>query len=183
MYNIIHSGFKLKRFSRGDVILHNTLVKVGVGLGGNSKMDFAYFRNNLAFGGPTYGIVFPGGYDTGLPYAADVIDPGPHSSFDYDAVGVWGTPYLARIGGEPFSAVEKNGIEQLDFDKTFNNVTFPGHPFQITKHAPDLRPLPDARVIDAGLVIPNINDHFTGSAPDCGAYEAGAELPKYGPRL
>jgi hypothetical protein len=182
MYNIIHSGFKLKRFSRGDVVLHNTLVKVGVGLGGNSRMDYAYFRNNLAFGGPTYNIVIPGGYDTGLPYAADMIDPGLHSSFDYDAIGVWGVPYQARIGDKPFTAVEKNGIERLDFNKTFSNVKFPQEPFAITQQAPDLRPASGASVIDAALLIPNVNDEFTGNAPDCGAYEAGQEFPEYGPR-
>lgn len=36
--------------------------------------------------------------------------------------------------------------------------------------------------IDAGVALPSINDDFTGSAPDLGAYEVGAELPVYGPR-
>ncbi len=33
MYNVVHAAFKLKRFSRGDVVLHNTVIKVGTGLG------------------------------------------------------------------------------------------------------------------------------------------------------
>lgn len=36
--------------------------------------------------------------------------------------------------------------------------------------------------IDAGDVLPNINDDFTGKAPDLGAYEFGKPLPQYGPR-
>jgi hypothetical protein len=36
--------------------------------------------------------------------------------------------------------------------------------------------------MDAGTVIPNINDAFTGRAPDLGAYEFGQALPIYGPR-
>ena len=36
--------------------------------------------------------------------------------------------------------------------------------------------------VDAGVVIPNITDGFTGKAPDLGAYELGALLPQYGPR-
>ncbi len=36
--------------------------------------------------------------------------------------------------------------------------------------------------IDAGAILPNINDGFLGSAPDLGAYEAGQPLPTYGPR-
>jgi hypothetical protein len=182
MYNIIHSGFKLKRFSRGDVVLHNTLIKIGVGLGGNSKMDYAFFRNNLTFGGPTYGVVLPGGYDTGRPFASDVIAPGRHSSFDYDAVGVWGTPYRAQIGKQKFEDVEKHGTGKLDFSATFPQVSFPENALSVTRLVPDLRPSLQSNVIDAGEVIPNVNDDFNGKAPDCGAFEQGKVLPHYGPR-
>jgi len=36
--------------------------------------------------------------------------------------------------------------------------------------------------VDAGLILPNINDGFAGTAPDLGAYELGQPLPSYGPR-
>lgn len=36
--------------------------------------------------------------------------------------------------------------------------------------------------MDAGAVLVNINDNFTGKAPDLGAYELGQDLPLYGPR-
>ena len=36
--------------------------------------------------------------------------------------------------------------------------------------------------MDAGAILPNINDGFIGSAPDLGAYELGQPLPTYGPR-
>lgn len=36
--------------------------------------------------------------------------------------------------------------------------------------------------IDAGLVLPNINDNYTGAAPDLGAAESGCPSPIYGPR-
>jgi len=32
------------------------------------------------------------------------------------------------------------------------------------------------------VVIPNVTDNFTGSAPDLGALETGVALPHYGPR-
>ena len=41
---------------------------------------------------------------------------------------------------------------------------------------------PDCPAIDAGAVLPNINDGYAGSAPDLGAYEDGQPLPTYGPR-
>ena len=40
----------------------------------------------------------------------------------------------------------------------------------------------NCNAVNAGLVLPNINDDYQGSAPDLGAYEVGAELPQYGPR-
>ena len=36
--------------------------------------------------------------------------------------------------------------------------------------------------IDAGVVLPTINDDFTGKAPDLGAYELDRPVPHYGPR-
>ena len=180
MYNVVHAAFKLKRYSQGDVVLHNTVIKVGTGLGGNDTMDYAYFRNNLAIGGPA-GSVNWGDYGAGNPYAADIIDPGINSDFDYDAVGTYEVPYIARIGETPFSEVETHGIEKITLERTFTDIEFPFPPIP-EREVPDLRPKPDSRVIDAGISIPNINDNFLGSAPDCGAYEAGQELPHYGPR-
>ena len=39
-----------------------------------------------------------------------------------------------------------------------------------------------SRAIDAGAVLPNINDDFEGKAPDLGAHEFGRPLSHYGPR-
>lgn len=180
MYNITHAAFKLKRFSHGDVVLHNTVIKVGTGLGGNSAMDYAYFRNNLAFGGPTGGVNW-GDYGSGNPYASDIIDPGIHCDFDYDAVGVFDTPYMAKIGDKDFAEVEKHGVEKLILHNVFPDIEFPNPPVP-ERGVPDLRPRAGSRVVDAAVFIPNINDNYKGKAPDCGAYEVGQELPHYGPR-
>ena len=39
-----------------------------------------------------------------------------------------------------------------------------------------------AAAIDAGMLLPTVNDGYAGKAPDLGAYELGQPLPKYGPR-
>lgn len=39
-----------------------------------------------------------------------------------------------------------------------------------------------SNAIDAGAVLPNVNEDFTGGAPDLGAHEFGKPLPHYGPR-
>ncbi len=36
--------------------------------------------------------------------------------------------------------------------------------------------------VDAGTLLPTINDDFTGKAPDLGAYELDRPIPHYGPR-
>ncbi len=46
----------------------------------------------------------------------------------------------------------------------------------------DFRLKPGSAAIDRGVVLANINDGFTGKAPDLGALEAGQPLPIYGPR-
>jgi titin len=40
-----------------------------------------------------------------------------------------------------------------------------------------------SNAIDAGIVLPNVNDSFSGSAPDLGALEQGGGTPIYGVRL
>ena len=41
----------------------------------------------------------------------------------------------------------------------------------------ELRPLAGSPLIDAGVVIPGVNDGYSGSAPDIGAFEVGAPSP------
>ena len=41
---------------------------------------------------------------------------------------------------------------------------------------------PGGKAVDAGVRLPNVNDDFTGNAPDLGAYEVGQPAPVYGPR-
>ncbi len=60
-------------------------------------------------------------------------------------------------------------------------MEFPNPPVP-EREVPDLRPRKGSKVVDAAVIIPNINDNYLGKAPDCGAYEAGQPLPHYGPR-
>jgi len=179
MYNLTYAPYKFHRYSQGDVVLHNTVVKVGAGMGcyAGQPFDHAYFRNNLAIGGAS-GQRW-GNYGAGNPSGATINSHGPHCSFDYDAVGTHKVPFRARIGGKSFSATEPHGIK-VDMG-VFNGVEFPDKPVP-GYEPPDLRPRAGAKVVDAALAIPNINDGYLGRAPDIGAYEAGQKLPHYGPR-
>jgi hypothetical protein len=181
MYNLTYVPFKLHRYSNGDVILHNTTVKVGDGMScfAGQPFDFAYFRNNLSIGGPPGGVRW-GGYGGGAGLAANFVSPGPHTDFDYDAVGTWETPFEARIGRRDFFEVERHGM-RVDMAVFEARVEFPNPPLPEREPA-DLRPRRGSKVEDAAVRIPNINDTYAGSGPDIGAYEVSQPLPTYGPR-
>ena len=46
----------------------------------------------------------------------------------------------------------------------------------------DFRLKPNSVAVDHGVAIPNVNDNFTGRAPDLGALEVGHAVPHFGPR-
>lgn len=56
----------------------------------------------------------------------------------------------------------------------------PGTQFENT--AQDFRLKPSCPAVDAGAILPGLNDGFAGKAPDLGAVELGASEPHYGPR-
>jgi hypothetical protein len=189
VFNAGMGAFKLNRYSVGDVILHNTIIKGGDGLCtfDGDPFDWSMWRNNLALGGTNGGwdgSQVTGGYGPGSGYACNIAACGPHCSYDYDAVGSYKTTYQARICGQNFSAVESHG-KKID-STAFAHFLFPTPlaPEPTYYYPPqDLRPAPACTaVVDKAVVIPNINDTYLGAGPDIGAYEAGQALPVYGPR-
>lgn len=126
-----------------------------------------------------------GGYGPGSGAGCRIEACGTHCSFDYDAVGTYQTTVSSTINGQSFSLVEPHG-KKID-STAFANFKFPAPPAPEPNffYAPqDLRPSAScALVVDQALLIPNINDNFLGAGPDIGAYEAGQQLPIYGPRL
>jgi hypothetical protein len=186
MYNLTHSPFKLSRGSRGDVLLHNTVVKVGDGYRVVHNPQYVYSRNNLAIGGSGGGPI--GKYDTGPGYALFFPAADATCDLDYDGVGTCGTPFHALIGGLDFSSL--NGLRNSRWERHSTAVTmdvfasgtpFPDPPVP-ERETPDLRLRPGCAAVDAGAVIQGVNSSYSGSAPDLGAYELGDDLPHYGPR-
>jgi hypothetical protein len=188
MYGLTYAPFKLHRYSQGDVCLHNTVVKVGDGMCcfAGQPFDFAFFRNNLCIGGPP-GAHKWGGYGGGQGAAARMVSPGPHCSFDFDALGTFKTPFGGQLGAQRFASLADlhkgpHEIHAIQADMSvFDGVEFPDPPVPERK-PPDLRPRPGSAVVDKGVRLPNINDDFLGAAPDLGAYEDTQPLPHYGPR-
>jgi hypothetical protein len=78
---------------------------------------------------------------------------------------------------------EMHGVE-VDFDDFEGLVPPDPTDRHAVYHAVDLnfRLKPGGKAVDAGVIIPTVNDGFTGHAPDLGALEVGKPAPRYGPR-
>lgn len=186
MYNLTYSPFKLSRGSRGDVLLHNTVVKVGDGYRIVHNPQYVYSRNNLVIGGSGGGPI--GRYSTGEGNALWFPTADSTSDLDYDGLGTSGTPFGGLIGKLEFSSIEqlrrsfweKHGV-QVTMEVFASGAPFPDPPVP-EREVPDLRLKAGSAAVDAGVVIPGVNANYGGEAPDLGAYELGQELPHYGPR-
>lgn len=189
MYNIAMAPFKLERLSYGNLFLHNTVVKAGDGLFEHHGQD-AFFRttwiNNLCIGGSGGGK--KGRYSTGDGLAVSLPGYNESCTFDYNAVGTANTPFAGKIHDQTFESIRElhrlTGAKhcvQVDMDVFAANVEFPDPVFP-GRQPQDLRLKAGSKATDAALLLPNINDNFTGKAPDIGAYEVGKPLPHYGPR-
>jgi hypothetical protein len=78
---------------------------------------------------------------------------------------------------------EKHGIQF--HENIFQHVPMPdasnqGQVYPVKTY--DFRLKDSSRAIDAGCVLPNVNDGYKGMAPDLGAIETGGQAMEYGPR-
>ncbi|HEX9747676.1 MAG TPA: hypothetical protein VGB86_04645 [Methylomirabilota bacterium] len=189
IYNVLYSPFKLHNDTAGVLIFHNTSVVNGIPWhiepGGETVSDVVK-RNNLfvGTGGPA------------LRSTGHMI----RCEFDRDGYGGAGGPgppfggFFAEWNGRAFASPEaaqrsgalyrRYGAVLVDGHGNFasglgapadSDTRFPG---EMT----DLRLDPASRAVDAGIALPNINDGFSGQAPDLGCCELGQPLPHYGPR-
>jgi hypothetical protein len=78
---------------------------------------------------------------------------------------------------------EQHGRE-VDFDIFQSLVPPDPNGRHAVYHAMDLdfSLKPGSSAVDAGVLIPTVNEDFAGRAPDLGAWEVGRPIPHYGPR-
>ncbi len=187
-------AFKFSAKPAGLVVYHNTILGECVISDPSSNM---HFRNNLFLGRDTP--------DRGIMTWANATDA---YSTDYNgfrpnkgagAQYRWLGPRKGQRLYEPkpddwksfgtlaelkaATGQEAHGIE-VDFD-IFEKMIPPDHTKRhAVYHAMDLNfhLKAGSKAVDAGIVIPTVNEGFAGRAPDLGALEVGKPDLKYGPR-
>jgi hypothetical protein len=158
MFNIIHEAFKLHRHSQGDVIMHNTVVKAGDGLGiyTSEAFDHARIEENLFIGGPPPAKNDFGGFRISRGRGVDMQSFGDHCVIDHNAYAVLGMPFEGKI-------------------RTWTFQKLPGTEFE--KHGRELQVPVSLPEDPARLYEPPDLSALT----EAGAY-AGEKVPMYGPR-
>lgn len=173
----------LKLRSRTDRVLlaHNTLVAWNGPISSGSELLRNFKSNNNLWVSIEDRYIWENGTDGTNNWKTDL---------DYDGFD-WGNYQYAFKWG--------NNIRLTDIEE-FQNLT--GHEInairidrnscftQFDIPSPPPTPLafqhltlePTCNAVNAGLVLININDDFTGSAPDLGAHQIGMALTHYGPR-
>ena len=188
------NAFKFSAKPAGLFVYHNTIIGEQ---GSTDPTSNVHFRNNLFLGRDTP--------DRGIMTWANATDA---YSSDYNGFrpnqGVaeqykWLSPKPGERIYEPepeswksFAKLselqlatnqERHGFE-VDYD-IFEKLAPPDPSKRhAVYHAMDLnfQLVPQSHPVDAGIVIPTVNDDFVGKAPDLGALEVGKRAPQYGPK-
>jgi hypothetical protein len=179
--------------SAGVLVYHNTFTSEVLSMGQASNL---HYRNNLILGQGAAPEVFS--MDTATNYSSSDYN-GFRPNPDADVSFIWKSPPFekaADFAGEridrrfrslpEYSQVTGQDAHSvlLDYD-IFEDVTAlttenPGMLYNAEDS--DFRLRAGSKAIDAGVILPNVNDGYRGRSPDLGAYEFGEAVPHYGPR-
>ncbi len=187
-------SFKFSAKPAGLLVYHNTLIGEQVLRDPSSNM---HFRNNLFLGRDSPGRGIMTWANATAAYSSDYngFRPNQSVSEQYRWLGPkagqrWYEPtakdwqsFATLAAFRAATGQETHGIE-VDFDD-FENLAPPDPAKRhAVYHASDLnfRLNPNGKAVDAGVLLPTVNDGFTGRAPDLGAWEVGKPAPTYGPR-
>jgi hypothetical protein len=180
LYAITALSYKLNNYPAGIEAYNNTSCCAGQGFRPPAIWQNGHFRNNLFLGAEGYAV------ESGSPTAYSTMDYNAYHRNAPDQLIKW-TNHEGKVGRyasleEFFQAtgLEEHGL-MADYD-IFVNAQPPERGRTAAPGEYDLRLKAGAKVIDAGVALPQVTDGFTGKAPDLGCYELGREPPHYGPR-
>jgi len=195
LYHVPAGGaFKFGAKPAGMFIYHNTLIGEQTA---RDPYSNSHWRNNLFLGRDTPNRGVMTWANATENYSSDYNGYRPNRSvrgqYTWLAPASGGTAYEPKdTDWRSFATLaefreatgqERHGME-LDFD-IFESLKPPDPARRhLVYHAADLnfRLSPKAKAVDAGALLPTINDGFTGKAPDLGALEVNQPEPHYGPR-
>ena len=179
-FGITALSLKLHNYCTGLEIYHNTLLTAGQGFGSFHKWQNGILRNNLFLGARRYavetGSITP---YTSLDYNGYRRTEDPDRFIKWYDGRKWGR-YLSLREFTRATGHERHGIK-VDYE-VFVSASEPQEGKTSRPSDLDLRLKPGAAPVDAGCVLPNVNESFTGKAPDMGCHEVGKPAPHYGPR-
>jgi hypothetical protein len=192
IYNTPTGSLKYIEGSSGVLTYNNTII--GEGRAGPTSNQ--HFRNNLIFAqgafDPVFGVTTSTNYSSsdynGFRPNSNVEDSFEWSSPPFEKTADYEHAPLTRHFKTLKEYSEATGQDKhsvlVDYN-VFEKVTMPDRTDPQRVYDPsgfnfELRP--GSAAVDAGIVLPNINDGYTGRAPDLGAYESGKHVPHYGPR-
>jgi hypothetical protein len=194
LYHVPGGAFKLSAAPSGIYVFHNTIISEQTA---NSPYSNTHWRNNL-FISRDYGNRGVMTWANATPsYSSDYNGYRPNrnaqAQYNWLAPAAGQTAYTPKDSDwrrfatlaefRTATGQEAHGIE-VDYD-IFENLAPPDNTRRHhVYHAMDLnfRLKSGSKAIDAGQLLPTLNDDFTGKAPDLGALEAGQPAPHYGPR-
>jgi hypothetical protein len=191
IYNVEYSPLKLHNETAGVFIFHNTSLKAGMPFviePGGERVSDVITRNNLFIGttGPALfstGQMIRCGFDSdGYGWLGSL---GAMQSF-LGGFAQWNKQvYLSAEAAKRSGLLywQRGAVVMSSRGNFAGGLAPPGDPRR--RYSPsqvDPRLSPGSRAVDAGVVLPNVNDGFQGRAPDLGCCELGEPLPHYGIR-
>ena len=199
-YHLPGGSTRLTNGSAGVLLYHNTILSETAAQGTANT----HWRNNLMLGENTAPAIFS--VTTFTDYTSSDYNgfrPNGGAEFSFQ----WNSPkagtradytdatHRADLETRRFAALEQyraaTGQDQhsvlVDYDVFMNVPMLDAQDARTVQRVYkaedfDFRLKPDAAAVDRGIRLPNVNDGFTGRAPDLGALESGRPAPHYGPR-
>lgn len=171
------------------LLAHNTFVRWGMMDSHMHHLLTSLSRNNLYIvAGGTQPVWVaarqkPNPYTLPDSFAVNWMTDVDYDGFDWGdapAAFLWDNKRCADLASFAQAAgIERHAV-RVEKAKIFETWNVPPEPGRVEPHNLTLRA--GCNAMDAGAVLPNINDDFAGKAPDLGAHEHGQPPPHYGPR-
>jgi hypothetical protein len=199
-YHLPGGSSRLTGGSAGVLFYHNTILSETAAQGTAN----VHWRNNLMLGENSAPVLF--GINTFTSYTSSDYNgfrPNPGAEFSFQ----WNTPrdgvradytdanHRAALDTREFKTLaayaEATGQDRhsvlVDYDVFVNVPRLDAQDIRTVQKVHkaedvDFRLKPASAAVDRGIALPNVNDGFTGQAPDLGALELGRPLPQFGPR-